>query len=76
MRRGRRNSQASMLAIVDLDERVPPNHPLRTIKRFADRALAKRRRGGCQHGPVSVVHGQRRRRDAPAPGSCVRCSSP
>jgi transposase len=30
-----------MLAFVDLDERVPPNHPLRTIKRFADRALAK-----------------------------------
>jgi len=28
-----------MLAFVDLEERVPPNHPLRTIKRFADRAL-------------------------------------
>jgi len=28
-----------MLAFVDLDERVPPNHPLRSIKRFADRAL-------------------------------------
>jgi transposase len=28
-----------MLAFVDLDERVPPHHPLRTIKRFADRAL-------------------------------------
>src|SRR4051794_13549435 len=37
--RGRRNPQASMLAFVDLEERVPPNHPLRTIKRFADRAL-------------------------------------
>jgi transposase len=37
--RGRRNPQASMLAFVDLDERVPPHHPLRTIKRFADRAL-------------------------------------
>src|SRR5690348_1909074 len=38
--RGRRNPQASMLAFVDLDERVPPQHPLRTIKRFADRALS------------------------------------
>src|SRR6186997_3204335 len=38
--RGRRDPQASMLAFVDLEERVPPRHPLRTIKRFADRALA------------------------------------
>jgi hypothetical protein len=30
-----------MLAFVDLEERVPPHHPLRTIKRFADRALAE-----------------------------------
>ena len=37
--RGRRNPQASMLAFVDLEERVPPTHPLRSIKRFADRAL-------------------------------------
>jgi hypothetical protein len=28
-----------MLAFVDLEERVPPHHPLRTIKRFADRAI-------------------------------------
>jgi transposase/IS5 family transposase len=28
-----------MLAFVDLEERVPRGHPLRTIKRFADRAL-------------------------------------
>src|SRR5438270_1131042 len=39
--RGRRNPQASMLAFVDLEERVPLDHPLRTIKRFADRALAE-----------------------------------
>jgi transposase len=38
--RGRRNPQASMVAFVDLKERVPPNHPLRSIKCFADRALA------------------------------------
>jgi transposase len=39
--RGRRNPQASMLAFVDLEERVPPHHPLRTMKRFADRALVE-----------------------------------
>src|ERR687894_776655 len=39
--RGRRNPQASMLAFVDLENRVPPQHPLRTIKRFADRALTE-----------------------------------
>jgi transposase len=30
-----------MLAFVDLEERVPPHHPLRTMKRFADRALGE-----------------------------------
>src|SRR3954454_18419948 len=39
--RGRRESQVTMLAFVDLDERVPPNHPLRVIKHFADAALAE-----------------------------------
>src|SRR4051794_35527111 len=41
MARGRRNPQVSMLAFVDLEERVPRDHPLRTIKRFADAALAE-----------------------------------
>jgi transposase len=39
--RGRRDLQTTMLAVVDLDERVPPNHPLRVIKQFADRALVE-----------------------------------
>jgi len=30
-----------MLAFVDLDARIPANHPLRCIKRFADQALAE-----------------------------------
>jgi transposase len=38
--RGRREPQLSMLAFVDLDARIPPDHPLRTIKRLADGALA------------------------------------
>ena len=39
--RGRQNPQLSMLAFVDLDARVPAEHPLRTVKRLADRALAE-----------------------------------
>src|SRR5215207_1545384 len=38
--RGRRQAQTTMLAFVDLEERVPATHPLRVIKQFADRALA------------------------------------
>jgi transposase len=38
--RGRRNLQITMLAFIDLEERVPTSHPLRTIKRLADEALA------------------------------------
>ena len=34
--RGRRDLQATMLALVDLEERVPKNHPLRTMKTVAD----------------------------------------
>ena len=37
--RGRRNPQITMLAFIDLEERVPITHPLRTIKRLADEAL-------------------------------------
>jgi transposase len=38
--RGRREPQVTMLAFVDLEERVPVDHPLRAIKRLADDALA------------------------------------
>src|SRR5882672_2115632 len=37
--RGRRDPQTTMLALVDLEERVPRKHPLRVVKQFADRAL-------------------------------------
>src|SRR5438552_19016295 len=39
--RGRRDLQTTMLAVVDLEERVPPKHPLRVIKQFADQALVE-----------------------------------
>ena len=39
--RGRRDPQATMLAFVDLEERVPKDHPLRTIKTVADEALER-----------------------------------
>ena len=38
--RGRQEPQVTMLAFVDLEERVPADHPLRTIKVLADEALA------------------------------------
>ena len=37
--RGRLDPQTTMLAFVDLEERVPKGHPLRTIKTIADEAL-------------------------------------
>lgn len=42
MARGRQHSQVTMLAFVNLEERVPVDHPLRAIKRLADAALADR----------------------------------
>ena len=39
--RGRRDPQATTLAFVDLEERVPNDHPLRTIKIVADEALER-----------------------------------
>lgn len=38
--RGRQDPQVTMLAFIDLESRVPPDHPLRTIKALADQALA------------------------------------
>lgn len=39
--RGDRDPQEIMLAYVDLEARVPADHPLRTIKALADQALAE-----------------------------------
>ena len=39
--RGKRNPQSTMLAFVNLDERVPPDHLLRTIKQVADDVLSR-----------------------------------
>jgi transposase len=38
--RGRRDLQVTALAFIDVEKRVPPDHPLRTIKALADEALA------------------------------------
>ena len=38
--RGRRSQQITMLALIDPEGRIPTSHPLRTIKRLADEALA------------------------------------
>jgi len=37
--RGRHDSQVPILTFVDVDARIPQDHPLRTIKAYADRAL-------------------------------------
>ena len=37
--RGRHDPQVTMLAFIDLETRVPPDHPLRIIKKPADQAL-------------------------------------
>jgi hypothetical protein len=34
-------AQVTMLAFVDVEARIPADHPLRTIKAVADQALAK-----------------------------------
>jgi transposase len=39
--RGRQNPQVSMLALIDVESRIPLDHPLRTIKYIADAALAE-----------------------------------
>ena len=39
--RGRRDPQPTMLTFVNLDERVPPDHPLRIIKQVADDVLSR-----------------------------------
>jgi transposase len=39
--RGRQNPQVSMLAFIDVESRIPLDHPLRTIKYIADAALAE-----------------------------------
>ena len=37
--RGKQDPQVTLLAFIDLETRVPSNHPLRVIKRLADQAL-------------------------------------
>ena len=37
--RGRQDPQVTLLAFIDLETRVPSDHPLRVIKRLADQAL-------------------------------------
>ena len=39
--RGKHEPQSMMLAFVDLEERVPASHPLRTIRKLVDQALAE-----------------------------------
>src|SRR5215207_207469 len=38
--RGEQDPQVSMLAFIDVETRIPLDHPLRSIRRLADEALA------------------------------------
>jgi hypothetical protein len=44
--RGADERTGSMFSYVSLEERVPPEHPLRTIRRITDRALERLSRFG------------------------------
>ncbi len=46
---GRPNPQRSLLAIVDMEEQVPKDHPLRRIKAVADVALTRLPAGARPH---------------------------
>ena len=39
--RGTDTKQATMLSVVTPERRVPPNHPLRAVKKLADAALVE-----------------------------------
>jgi transposase len=39
--RGTQDRQASMLAVISIEDRIPSDHPLRRIKRMADQELLK-----------------------------------
>lgn len=39
--RGADERSGSMFSYVSLEERVPPDHPLRTVRRITDRALER-----------------------------------
>lgn len=39
--RGRQSDQGAMLAFLDPETRIPPDHPIRTIRRLADAALVE-----------------------------------
>ena len=39
--RGRQDPQVSMLAFIDMETRIPLDHPLRTIRRLTDEIVAE-----------------------------------
>ena len=61
--RGRQEPQVTMLAFVDLEERVRADHPLRALKALADEALWP----GCRPSSTGCTRtwgGRRFRRSA------------
>ena len=53
--RGEQEPQVTMLAFIDLETRIPQDHPLRTIRRFADEALASVAFTQAEEGETTVT---------------------
>ena len=60
--RGRQDPQVTLLAFIDLETRVPSDHPLRVVKRLADQAQddCKVREFVRRGGRWSVLSGRRK----------------
>jgi hypothetical protein len=65
--RGTDDQPASMFSYVSLEDRVPPHHPLRAIRRITDRALE---RISLPLGTLYVSSAARRFRPR---NCCARC---
>src|SRR5215218_112137 len=57
--RGRQNPQVSMLAFIDVETRIPLDHPLRTIKYLVDEVVTAL---GCQMSGRGAAQSPRRYR--------------
>jgi hypothetical protein len=66
--RGADEQPGSMFSYVSLEERVPPDHPLREVRRITDRALE---RLSPRFGTLYITFG---RPSIPRRNCCARCS--